>query len=157
MPPKRGNKYGDTDSSEGSSTIKKNNSFSLRNKQRHIKLCKGGDTIKRCDECDLSKSFGQAQEEAFIFCVWWLWRNTNFSTYTSLINTNPKCILSSIMNVKIVISNLWGNGWEIDIKNWIAELKRTNSFQVCQRKKQLNIICIWKNYDEMIMQSILMK
>ena len=94
MPPKRGNKYGDTDSSEGSSTIKKNNSFSLRNKQRHIKLCKGSDTMKCCDECDFE------------------------TKYQSL----------------LVI--LYNEEWNYD---------------------ELNIICIWKNYDEMIIQSILMK
>ena len=34
-----------------------NNSFSLRNKQRHIKLCKGSDTMKRCDECDFETKY----------------------------------------------------------------------------------------------------
>ena len=34
-----------------------NNSFSLRNKQRHIKVWKGGNTMKCCDECDFETKY----------------------------------------------------------------------------------------------------
>ena len=34
-----------------------NNSLSLRNKQRHIKVCKGGNTMKHCDECDFETKY----------------------------------------------------------------------------------------------------
>ena len=122
MPPKRGNKYGDTDSSEGSSTIKKNNNFSLRNKQRHIKLCKGSDTMKRCDECDFETKYQSLLDR-------------HKKKHSSFVCDDCGEILTSLHKLDKHKSKVH------PVKYYECEdceLKRTNSFQLCQNKKQFN-------------------
>ena len=97
-----------------------NNSLSLRNKQRHIKVWKGGNTMKRCDECDFETKYQclldkHKKKHSSFVC----------DDFCEILTSRQKLDKHKVHPVRY---------YECED----CELKRTNSFQLCQNKKQFN-------------------